>query len=103
MLRSLSLREPPRFALRSSPPRLASETPPPETPIGAEDFVELSKPKPEKTSFARRLGQISLGLLSMSGAVVGTAGVVTGVAEIQRMQSCRLVPQLRQLALRWAL
>lgn len=89
MLRSLSLREPPRFALRSSPPPLASETPPPETPVGPADSVELSKPKPEKTSFARRLGQISLGLLSLSGAVVGTAGVVTGVAEIQRMQSCQ--------------
>lgn len=88
MLRTLSLREPARFVLRSSPPRLAPKAAPPERTLAEQDSVELSKPNPEKTSFARRLGQVGLGLLGLGGAVVGTAGVVTGVVEIQRMQSC---------------
>ncbi|MCA9779027.1 MAG: hypothetical protein KC800_20000, partial [Candidatus Eremiobacteraeota bacterium] len=91
MLRSLPpnhVRGPARFALRSSPPRLLSQDSPLVAEAPQEDLVELSKPNPEKTGFGRRLGQVALGVLGLSGAVVGTVGVVTGVAEVQRMRSC---------------
>lgn len=71
---------------RTSPPPLA-DTPRP-TDGSCPDRVVLGKAKPEKTSLARQLGRVGLGLLGLSGAVMGTAGLVSAVHEIQQACHC---------------
>lgn len=87
MLRSLTQRAP-AWGVRSRMPQFSSPPPRPEklepaSPNVASDSLEPASAKPPKTSFARRLGQVGLGLLGLTGAVVGAAGAVTAYQHVR--------------------
>lgn len=81
MLRSLTQlgtinRRPPQLPEFMSPP---SRETPSNSPSADRrtDSVELARVQPAKKSFARRLGQIGMGLLNLGGILMGAAGGVT--------------------------
>jgi hypothetical protein len=55
------------------------------------DRLELGKSRPAKTSLVRQLGRVGLGILGLSGAILGTAGVVSAVHQLQESCSCETV------------